>query len=295
MSYMNWWREQIAADSDATITVEDWDKYKEENITPCTPSGELRMKRIVANPELCKAEAAAGIREDDPYSFKSEYGEKCCSLHAGEYPQNGTYCAWEPDSQRLKKITKRANVSSNGIGQIDMKLESKNDDVCAQDVKLMEEKFLFQNKFSYNKNYRDFARKQAWKRAIKDGTAYLSTGYWGKSRDDDSVSVKRACYSNGTIEGSDINWGKYVDPDPEVSTNRRCGGRGESSNDGVKKRCPEDQCCSEYGWCGGKIGTNSDYCSKNISGKGWSGGEYKGRYDGIHYNMPKDTDWSITK
>ena len=287
MSYMNWFREQIAKDSDATITVEDWDKYKEENITPCTSSGEVTVRRTVANPELCKAEAAAGIREDDPYSFKSEYDEKCCSLHAGKYPQNGTYCDWVPESQRRIKMSKRENVSSNGIGRIDMKLESKNDDVCVQDVKLMRDKFLFQNKFSYPTAGRDYQRKQAWKRAINDGTAYSSGRYWGKSRDDDSVSIKRACYSNGTIEGSDLNWGKYVDPDPEVSTNGKCGSGGG--------RCPKDQCCSEYGWCGGKIGTNSVHCSKNISGKGWSGGKYKGKYDGIHYNMPKDTDWGITK
>jgi hypothetical protein len=284
MTYMNFWKKYMDGDNvDSTITTEDWDKHKEENITPCTPSGELRMKRIVANPELCKAEAAAGTREDDPHSFKSEYGEKCCSLHAGEEPKNGTYCDWGDSF---------TGVSSNGIGLIDMKLESKNDDVCMQDVGVM---VKFQTgKFEYKSSRRAQAdRYVAWTAAINDGTAYWSDGYWGKSRDDDSISVKRTCYSNGTIEGSDINWGKYVDPDPEVSTNGKCGA--DAGGRRKPKRCPNDQCCSEYDWCGGKIGTKSDFCSAQIGGKGWGGGKYKGHYDGIHYNMPKDTDWSITK
>ena len=68
------------------------------------------------------------------------------------------------------------------------------------------------------------------------------------------------CFNNGR----GANNGIYDTRD--VSTNGRCG----PNNGGTI--CPGNQCCSEYGWCGGIRGTTSAWCSNN--GRGVDGGGY---------------------
>ena len=68
---------------------------------------------------------------------------------------------------------------------------------------------------------------------------------------------------------------------PAISTDGRCG----PSNG--HKRCPDNQCCSSNGVCGGtrrKRNSRSEWCSKYVSGKGnnrWVGGQSS--YDGFSY------------
>lgn len=267
MYWFKWWKSQIENDSTFKYTVEDWDKYKEENTKPCNADGEVRVKRNVANPELCKAEVAAGIREEDPNSFKSEYVEKCCTFYGGE-PKAGTYCNW---------------TGSDGIGEIEMVSKMKNLDICIQDAYKMKDKFLEawpRIKYNYSEKWPE------WDKAKEHGTAiYPWTTSWPQaSHVYDGKVAKRACYSNGTVELSDINWGEYGLKDaPGVTKSSQCGYS--------HGRCPGTQCCSSAGWCAGTIGTYSDWCHNWDSEKGWSGG----KYDGLHWNAPRDTDWSITK
>ena len=46
----------------------------------------------------------------------------------------------------------------------------------------------------------------------------------------------------------------------QISTNGRCGPQFGNTS------CPGSQCCSQWGWCGGSVGTYSDWCSKTNSG-----------------------------
>lgn len=53
------------------------------------------------------------------------------------------------------------------------------------------------------------------------------------------------------------NWAGY-----KFSSNGRCGPQFGNT------ACPGTQCCSIYGWCGGEVGKNDDWCSKY---KGFNG------------------------
>ena len=280
MSYMNWWRSVIGGDNDAKVTVDDWDKYKEENIKACRPSGDVMVQRTVANPELCKAEAAAGTREEDAYSYKTEYAEKCC--YVGDIiPKEDSYCDWSLSN------SSRSRRASFGSGNIATKRDIKNSGVCAQDVEVMGRQFRIIDKERQDLyNYNDSQRRNVYKAAVASGTAFWRGRNWSQAD-----GRLKGCYSNGTLQDSDVNWGDYAGPDPNVSTNGMCGDNGDN------KRCPGSQCCSRGGWCAGSVGTKSDWCHEWVRDRRvWVGGNASGSYDGVHwYKMPKDTDWSITK
>ena len=70
---------------------------------------------------------------------------------------------------------------------------------------------------------------------------------------------------------------KLIDPDPY-----RCG------PDFNYKRCPgKTQCCSQWGWCGGEIGNQSDWCSDNKHGA------HSGNFDG-NSKYQKPTTYKIS-
>ena len=284
MSYLNWWKSEIERDSNAKITVDDWNKYKEENIKPCNADGKVRVKRNVANPELCRAEAAAGTRKEDAYSYQTEYDENCCYI-GDIVPLEGSYCKWS-----LSQST-RTPRASQGTGTIDSGRDIKNRNVCGRDELKMRVKFLWDERNQWNNllTYNNNNRYNAWQAAKRDGTAFWNGRWYG-----DQGNKARTCYSSGKLADSDVNWGDYAVPDPNVSTDGKCGDNGDN------KRCPGKQCCSRWGWCGGSVGTyDSGHCAEGTTSRdrrNHIGGNASGSYDGVHwYRMPSDTDWSITK
>ena len=181
----------------------------------------------------------------------------------------------------------RSRRASQGTGTIATKRDIKNSGVCAQDVEVMGRQFRIIDKERQDLyNYNDTQRRNVYKAAVASGTAFWKGRNWSQAD-----GQLKGCYSDGTLQNSDVNWGDYAGPDPNVSTNGRCGDKGDN------KRCPGSQCCSRQGSCAGSIGTKSDWCHEWVGDRRvWVGGNASGSYDGVHwYKMPKDTDWSITK
>jgi hypothetical protein len=61
-------------------------------------------------------------------------------------------------------------------------------------------------------------------------------------------------------------------------TNNMVAKNGKCGPDNNYKMCPQGQCCSKHGLCGGIIGVGSNFCS-NYSSKTWKGRSY-GMFDG---------------
>jgi hypothetical protein len=58
----------------------------------------------------------------------------------------------------------------------------------------------------------------------------------------------------------------------EITKDGRCGPKYNN------KICPGNQCCSKYGWCGGAIGTGSEWCS-GTNNRGINDGVYDGHHN----------------
>jgi hypothetical protein len=98
--------------------------------------------------------------------------------------------------------------------------------------------------------------------ACSDNQCCSSVGYCGTT----------SAYCTGSMSGGDFNdkepknWKNY-----SYSTDNRCG---PSYNDTA---CPNNQCCSSLGYCGGATGANDAWCSTSISNGNFNDKEPTGR------------------
>jgi len=80
--------------------------------------------------------------------------------------------------------------------------------------------------------------------------------------DEDGKCVLKSCFTGWEVNG-DVCVKKQVSTSPSVDASTSQDGRCGPVHGNTK--CPGTQCCSNSGWCGGVIGVQSDWCSKQMN------------------------------